>query len=153
VAAAAAAGSPRAGLTLAVSSGPHLPDPPLKFASPGVQFVPVPAVTGFAAYWERDPLRSTAYPSPIDQLTRCSSLAQRSHASIPGIWLQETDKQLRVIVKPRFLPSGLPCYTGACVRGCCVCVRARVLAGLVVQGLSGVLSCSGVGATGDDAAG
>lgn len=98
---------------LALAKAPHIPEPPLIFGPPDIQFVPVPAFTGFSAYWERDPVRSTGYPSPIDQLTRCSALAQRSHASIPGITLRETDTIFNAIVKPRFMPSGFPCYTGA----------------------------------------
>lgn len=67
--------------------------------------------TGFAAYWLRDQERSTPYPTPIDIMIKASALAQRSHASIPGIWLQETDKGFTVTVKPAFLPPGLPRYT------------------------------------------
>jgi hypothetical protein len=114
---AVAAPAPGPCRALAVASGPHIPDPPLLFGTPDLQFVPVPPVTGFAAWWQRDPLRSTGYPSPIDQLTGCSAIAQRSHASIPGIWLQETDKRVNVIVKPRLLPPGFPRYTGACPDG------------------------------------
>lgn len=66
---------------------------------------------GFAAYWERIAHRSTPYPTPIDVMIKASALAMRSHASIPGIWLQETDKSFTVTVKPRFLPAGLPRYT------------------------------------------
>lgn len=44
-------------------------------------------------------------------MTKASALAQRSHASIPGIWLQETDGNFTVTVKPAFLPPGLPRYT------------------------------------------
>jgi hypothetical protein len=36
----------------------------------------------------------------------------KSHESIPGIWLQETDTGFSVTVKPRFMPPGLPRYTG-----------------------------------------
>jgi hypothetical protein len=38
-------------LTHIPSTGPHIPNPPLAFAEPGLVFIPVPAVTGFAAYW------------------------------------------------------------------------------------------------------
>jgi hypothetical protein len=61
---------------------------------------------------ERDPERSTGHPSPIDIMMGASMIAQRSHASIPGIWLQETASSLTMVVKPRFLPPGLPRYTG-----------------------------------------
>jgi hypothetical protein len=57
--------------------------------------------------------RSTSHPTPIDKMTKASILAQKSHASIPGIWLQETDTGFTVTVKPRFMPPGLPRYTGA----------------------------------------
>jgi hypothetical protein len=66
---------------------------------------------GFAAYWLRDQERSTPYPTPIDIMMNASALACKAHASIPGIWLQETDKGFVVTVKPRFMPPGLPRYT------------------------------------------
>jgi hypothetical protein len=45
-----------------------------------------------AGYWLRDEDRSTPYPTPIDVMIKASTLAMKSHESIPGIWLQETDK-------------------------------------------------------------
>lgn len=48
--------------------------------------------TGMAGYWLRDEDRSTPYPTPIDVMIKASTLAMKSHESIPGIWLQETDK-------------------------------------------------------------
>lgn len=66
---------------------------------------------GFAAYWERNHDRSTPHPTPIDKMTKASMLAQKSHQSIPGIWLQETDTHFTVTVKPGFMPPGLPRYT------------------------------------------
>jgi hypothetical protein len=71
---------------------------------------------GFAAYWLRDEARSTPYPTPIDLMIKASALAMKSHESIPGIWLQETDTGFSVTVKPRFMPPGLPRYTGAHAR-------------------------------------
>lgn len=47
---------------------------------------------GMAGYWLRDEDRSTRYPTPIDVMIKASTLAMKSHESIPGIWLQETDK-------------------------------------------------------------
>lgn len=67
--------------------------------------------TGFAAYWLRDSERSTAFPTPIDKMTKASALAQKSHASIPGIWLQETDTGFTVTVKPGFMPPGMDSCT------------------------------------------
>jgi hypothetical protein len=71
-----------------------------------------PVTAGFAAYWLRDEARSTPYPTPIDLMIKASALAMKSHESIPGIWLQETDTGFTVTVKPRFMPPGLPRYTG-----------------------------------------
>jgi len=95
----------------APTKAPWIPEPPLAFGTPGMHFIPVPAHTGFAAYWERDDVRSTPFPTPIDTMSKASALAQKSHASIPGIWLQETDDGFSVTVKPRFMPPGLPRYT------------------------------------------
>jgi hypothetical protein len=90
---------------------------------------PNPAVTGFAAYWERDAARSTPYPTPADVMLGASSLVLKMHESIPGIWLQESEGRFSVTVKPRFMPSGLPRYTGEGVllgggSAACVCVHA-----------------------------
>lgn len=93
------------------TKAPWIPEPALAFAQGGLTFMPVPAHTGFAAYWERDHERSTSFPTPIDKMTKASTLAQKSHASIPGIWLQETDTSFTVTVKPGFMPPGLPRYT------------------------------------------
>lgn len=93
------------------SKAPWIPDPPLVFAQPGLQFMPVPEHTAYAAYWERDPERSTPYPCPCDVLLGASAIVQKVHASIPGMWLQETDKSFSVMVKPTFVPPGLPRYT------------------------------------------
>jgi hypothetical protein len=44
-------------------------------------------------------------------LLGASAIVQKVHASIPGMWLQETDKSFSVMVKPTFVPPGLPRYT------------------------------------------
>eukprot|EP00879_Flechtneria_rotunda_P013211 GHRR01013796.1.p1 GENE.GHRR01013796.1~~GHRR01013796.1.p1 ORF type:complete len:213 (+),score=51.27 GHRR01013796.1:544-1182(+) len=89
---------------------PWAPDPPLAFAVPNMQFVKMPEVTGFAAYWERDGDRTTPPPQPIDVMLKASWVVQKSHNSIPGVWMQETDKNFVMTVKPKFVPPGFPRY-------------------------------------------
>jgi hypothetical protein len=41
----------------------------------------------FLFYWERDPLRSSPFPLPIDEQMKLNSLFQKTHQSIPGMWV------------------------------------------------------------------
>lgn len=59
---------------------------------------------GFAAYWLRDDERTTPFPQPIDVMLKANMVVQRTHASIPGIWIQETPTELSIIATPAFLP-------------------------------------------------
>lgn len=95
---------------LGATKAPWIPDPPLAFGVPNMQFVRLPDSTGFAAYWERDDDRTTPPPQPIDVMLKASFIVQKSHNSIPGVWIQEGDKELTVTVKPRFVPPGFPRY-------------------------------------------
>uniref|UniRef100_A0A383WPQ1 Uncharacterized protein n=1 Tax=Tetradesmus obliquus TaxID=3088 RepID=A0A383WPQ1_TETOB len=88
------------------SRPPWVPETPLLFAPPGTSYVPVPAHTGFAAYWENDMARTTPFPQPIDVMLGLNFLVKRAHKSIPGLWLQENDTTMTVTAKPSFLPPG-----------------------------------------------
>jgi hypothetical protein len=43
----------------------------------------------FLFYWERDPLRSSPFPLPIDEQMKLNSLFQKTHQSIPGMWVSD----------------------------------------------------------------
>lgn len=88
-------------------TAPWIPEPPLVFGTPGMQFVRVPAVTGFAAFWLRDDARTTPFPQPIDLMLKASFLVQKVHASIPGIIIDETATELSIVANPKFLPAFL----------------------------------------------
>lgn len=63
-----------------------VPDPPLLFAPKHWKYCQVdPAV--YCAYWDRDPVRSTPFPLPVDKQMKLSKLAMRCHESIPGMWV------------------------------------------------------------------
>jgi hypothetical protein len=70
-----------------------------------MQFVPVPAVTGFAAFWLRDDSRTTPFPQPIDIMLKASYLVLKVHASIPGIIIDESATELSIVANPKFLPA------------------------------------------------
>eukprot|EP00878_Enallax_costatus_P000450 GHUV01000541.1.p1 GENE.GHUV01000541.1~~GHUV01000541.1.p1 ORF type:complete len:413 (+),score=60.34 GHUV01000541.1:305-1543(+) len=89
---------------------PWVPDPPLYFAESSLQFVPVPAVTGFAAYWANIHERTTPFPQPIDIMIRANWLVKKVHKSIPGIWMRETENQLTVAGNPSFTPPNYRAY-------------------------------------------
>ena len=63
-----------------------VPDPPLLFAPKHWKWCQVDA-RPFCAYWERDAVRSTPFPLPIDKQCGLSKLAMRCHESIPGMWV------------------------------------------------------------------
>lgn len=88
-------------------TAPWIPEPPLAFGTPGMQFVRVPAVTGFAAFWLRDDARTTPFPQPIDIMLKASYIVQKVHASIPGIIIEETATELSIVANPKFLPAFL----------------------------------------------
>jgi hypothetical protein len=75
---------------------------------PGLRFIPVPAVTGFAGFWEVDAQRSTPHPQPIDIMNEASFIVKRVHKSIHAMVLGETEGQLTLAARPGFLPPGLP---------------------------------------------
>ncbi|KAF6265361.1 RNA dependent RNA polymerase-domain-containing protein [Scenedesmus sp. NREL 46B-D3] len=89
-------------------TGPWVPDTPLLFAEPGLRFIPVPAVTGFAGFWEVIPERTTPHPQPIDVMLGASFLVKKVHKSLPGLDLKEVNGQLLLAAQPKFLPPGLP---------------------------------------------
>lgn len=63
-----------------------VPDPPLLFAPKHWKYCQVdPSV--YCAYWDRDPVRSTPFPLPVDKQMKLSKLAMRCHESIPGMWV------------------------------------------------------------------
>ncbi|WIA17471.1 hypothetical protein OEZ85_014311 [Tetradesmus obliquus] len=95
---------------LAPPTGPWVPDPPLSFAVPNMQFIPVPAKLGLAGWWEKDDDRTTPPPLPIDVMLKASWMVQKSHNSVPGVFFEETEKELNMMVKPRFVPPGFPRY-------------------------------------------
>lgn len=61
---------------------------PCAVAVPNMVFVPLPPVTGFAAYWIRDDDRTTPPPQPIDVMLKANFIVQKSHNSIPGVWVR-----------------------------------------------------------------
>ncbi|WIA30241.1 hypothetical protein OEZ86_000332 [Tetradesmus obliquus] len=89
-------------------TGPWVPEEPLLFAEPGLRFVPVPAVTGFAGFWEVVPERTTPHPQPIDVALGASYIVRKVHKSLPGMDLKEVNNQLLLSAQPKFLPPGLP---------------------------------------------
>jgi hypothetical protein len=50
----------------------------------------------FLFYWERDPLRSSPFPLPIDEQMKLNSLFQKTHQSIPGMWVSDDFKGLLI---------------------------------------------------------
>uniref|UniRef100_A0A383W3W6 Uncharacterized protein n=1 Tax=Tetradesmus obliquus TaxID=3088 RepID=A0A383W3W6_TETOB len=89
-------------------AGPWVPETPLLFAEPGLRFIPVPAVTGFAGFWEVDSKRSTPHPQPIDIMNNVSFIVKKVHQSIHAMVLGESEGQLTLAARPGFLPPGLP---------------------------------------------
>eukprot|EP00882_Tetradesmus_deserticola_P002483 GHRQ01002644.1.p1 GENE.GHRQ01002644.1~~GHRQ01002644.1.p1 ORF type:complete len:401 (+),score=159.82 GHRQ01002644.1:1044-2246(+) len=95
---------------LAPPTGPWVPDPPLAFAVPNMQFVPITGNLGLGGWWEKDDDRTTPPPLPIDVMLKASWIVQKSHNSVPGVFFIENDKELTMMVKPRFVPPGFPRY-------------------------------------------
>jgi hypothetical protein len=52
-----------------------------------MSFLPQVNTKPFLFYWERDPLRSSPFPLPIDEQMKLNSLFQKTHQSIPGMWV------------------------------------------------------------------
>ena len=86
-------------------AAPFVPDPPLEMADRAYVFVPAPAVTGFGGFWLKDPARTTPDPQPIDAMLGASKLAMRAHATIPGIWLQDSGDELTLSARPRSMAA------------------------------------------------
>jgi len=57
----------------------------------------------FCSYWERDNVRSTPYPLPVDLQMGLSKLAMRCHESIPGMWLRVEGNQLVLTATPQII--------------------------------------------------
>jgi hypothetical protein len=61
-----------------------VPNPPLLFADKRWKYCQVDA-RPFCAYWERDNLRSTPAPFPVDVHLKLGALHKKTHESIPGM--------------------------------------------------------------------
>eukprot|EP00882_Tetradesmus_deserticola_P017885 GHRQ01019186.1.p1 GENE.GHRQ01019186.1~~GHRQ01019186.1.p1 ORF type:complete len:404 (+),score=121.68 GHRQ01019186.1:754-1965(+) len=72
---------------LAPPTGPWVPDPPLAFAVPNMQFVPITGNLGLGGWWEKDDDRTTPPPLPIDVMLKASWIVQKSHNSVPGVFV------------------------------------------------------------------
>jgi len=101
--------TPRAAATHVPQEQPYwAPQTPLLFAPPGLKFVPVPAVTGYAGVWEMIRERSSPHPQPIDIMVGANTIVRKIHESIPGITIEEDDHFIKMIAQPGFLPKGVP---------------------------------------------
>lgn len=88
-----------------------VPNPPLLFAERHWRYRPVD-IRPFCFYWERDPMRSSPFPLPIDEQMKLNSLFQRTHQSIPGMWLREEGNQMLLHATPTLLAiPGIVNYT------------------------------------------
>eukprot|EP00775_Hariotina_reticulata_P008962 gene8962-9137_t len=85
----------------------YVPDPPLLFGSPDMQFVPVPANLRLEAFWERIEERTSPFPQPIDVMLKLNFLVQKTHKSIPGLLIHETSNSLKITAIPNWLPPGI----------------------------------------------
>lgn len=79
-----------------------VPDPPLLFAPKEWKYCQVDP-RPFCAYWERDHVRSTPFPLPIDHQMGLGKLALRCHESIPGMWLRVEGNQLLLTATPQII--------------------------------------------------
>jgi hypothetical protein len=52
-----------------------------------MQFMPVPAKLGLAGWWEKDDDRTTPPPLPVDVMLKASWMVQKSHNSVPGVYV------------------------------------------------------------------
>lgn len=66
-----------------------VPNPPLLFAEKHWKYCQVD-IKPFCFYWERDNVRSSPFPLPIDVQMGLNSLFQKTHQSIPGMWVSKT---------------------------------------------------------------
>ncbi|KAF6263068.1 hypothetical protein COO60DRAFT_1699000 [Scenedesmus sp. NREL 46B-D3] len=88
-----------------------VPNPPLLFAEKDWKYIPV-NTKPFLFYWERDAQRSSPFPLPIDEQMKLNSLFQKTHQSIPGMWLREVGDQLLLHAQPTVLAiPGIVNYT------------------------------------------
>eukprot|EP00879_Flechtneria_rotunda_P003513 GHRR01003744.1.p1 GENE.GHRR01003744.1~~GHRR01003744.1.p1 ORF type:complete len:387 (+),score=108.88 GHRR01003744.1:675-1835(+) len=76
-----------------------VPDPPLLCAEKHWKYCQVD-IKPFCFYWERDPVRSTPFPLPIDEQMKLNHLFQKTHQSIPGMWMREVGQQLLLHATP-----------------------------------------------------
>lgn len=91
-----------------------VPNPPLLFAERHWKYCQVGDVRPFCAYWERDATRSSQFPLPIDIQMKLNSLFQKTHQSIPGMWIREdaSANQLLLTASPTLLAiPGVVNYT------------------------------------------
>jgi hypothetical protein len=52
-----------------------------------MQYVPLPQKLGLAGWWEKDDDRTTPPPLPIDVMLKAGWMVQKSHNSIPGVFV------------------------------------------------------------------
>eukprot|EP00775_Hariotina_reticulata_P004909 gene4909-5153_t len=101
----------RVGRELTIELPSCVPNPPLLFADKRWKYCQVD-VTPFCAYWERDNLRSTPFPFPVDLHLKLGALHKKTHESIPGMLLREEGDQLLLTAQPALpLVPGLAAYT------------------------------------------
>jgi hypothetical protein len=55
-----------------------------------MQYVPLPQKLGLAGWWEKDDDRTTPPPLPIDVMLKAGWMVQKSHNSIPGVFVSHT---------------------------------------------------------------
>ncbi|KAF8062064.1 hypothetical protein HT031_004324 [Scenedesmus sp. PABB004] len=96
---------------LAAPTPACVPDPPLLFAEKHWRYCEVD-LKPFCFYWERDPVRSSPFPLPIDLQMNLNSLFQKTHQSIPGMWLRDVGNQLLLHAQPTIMAiPGIVNYT------------------------------------------
>lgn len=95
--------SPGLSLSSSVPSSPTLapwiPNPPLRHVGEGVQFLPVPAVTGFHGYWRKNFELSSPSPMPLDVLFNAGWFTRKTHDSIMWVRLVDTPEVFGVSLK------------------------------------------------------
>jgi hypothetical protein len=88
-----------------------VPNPPLLFADKDWKYCQVD-IKPFCFYWERDPVRSTPFPLPIDEQMKLNSLFQKTHQSIPGMWMRDVGHQMLLHAAPTLIAvPGVVNYT------------------------------------------
>lgn len=88
-----------------------VPNPPLLFADKNWKYCQVD-VKPFCFYWERDAVRSSPFPLPIDVQMGLNMLFQKTHQSIPGMWMRDVGEQLLLHATPTIVAvPGIVNYT------------------------------------------